>query len=286
MKKRAKKIGFILAILLLLCIFFFCGWKVISYFAEGARSEAQYDELSDMLQEARPTEDATTPTFDWSSLERLPEEEIIEMPDSPYIIVTNSQTGKLAVMLPEYEPLFQINSDIVGWISIEGTNIDYPVVQRKDITNYYIYRDFYGRQIMRGCIYVKEDCDVFAPTDNVVMYGHMMQDGSMFADLSKYTSKKFWQEHQFVQFDTLRGRHTYQIVCVFKTTANSGGFPYHTFVEAEYDSDWDDFWVQCQENAFYDTGLDINCNDKIITLSTCEYTLKNGRLVVVAKRVE
>lgn len=284
MKKTIEKAVFFLLVLVLLCVFFYCGWRLFSYFNEGAKTQAEYDDLSDMIQQARPTADPSAPTFDWSTLERLPEEEIIQMPDSPYITVMNPDTGKVAVMLPEFEELYQINSDIVGWISIDGTRINYPVVQRKDINDYYLYRDFYGKQVARGCLYVEEDCDVFAPSDNVIIYGHMMQDGSMFADLSKYTSKKYWQDHQFIQFDTLRSRHSYQIVCVFKTTATAGeGFAYHKFIYAQDDAEWEAFWQSCREHAFYDTGLDLYPGDQIITLSTCEYTLTNGRLVIVAK---
>ena len=287
MRKKLKNPRYLLAILILLSVFLYSGRKLISYYGEGAQTQAQYDELSEILYEATPTEDPAAPTFDWSSLERLPAEEIIQMPDSPYVIVTNEATGKLEVMLPEYESLFQINPDIVGWITIPGTRVDYPVVQRKEETDYYLYRDFYGNQAARGCIYVKEACDVFAPTDNIIMYGHMMNDFSMFGDLSNYTRKKYWMEHPYIQFNTLRARHTYEIICVFKVSAGSSdGFAYHNFVNAETDADWDEFWSNCRKHAYYDTGLDLNHGDKLITLSTCEYTLKNGRMVIVARLVE
>ena len=211
----------------------------------------------------------------------------LEKMEYPYIIASNEATGELAVMFPEFEQLYQINSDIVGWISIADTRIDYPVVQRKDTTDYYLNRDFYGKYTARGCLYAAEACDVFAPSDNVIIYGHMMNDGSMFAGLSKYTSKAYWKDHQFIQFDTLRNRNTYQIVCVFKTTATAGkGFAYHRFINAQNDEDWETFWQNCQDNAFYDTGLALSPGDQIITLSTCEYTLTNGRLVIVAKLVD
>ncbi len=287
MKRMLGKAAYILLILVLVCVFLYCGWRLLDYFSEGAKTEKEYDNLSDIMQQAKPTEDPAKPTFDWSALERLPVEELVEMPESPYVTVTHSETGKVEVMLPEFAELFAINPDIIGWISIDGTHIDYPVVQRKDKQDYYLYRDFYGRQVMRGCIYADEDCDVLRPSDNVVIYGHMMQDYSMFADLANYTSKKYWQEHPFIQFNTLRSRNTYQIICVFKTTATAGeGFAYHQFIDAQEDSDWDAFWSGCRENAFYDTGLDLDYDDKIITLSTCEYTLTNGRLVVVAKRID
>lgn len=286
MKGPLGKALYILIIIALLCVFLYCAWQLYAYFSEGAKTQGAYDDLSQIVQQARSTEDPTAPTFDWSALETLPEEEIVELPESPYVTVQDPVTGNDVLMLPEFAELYGINPDIVGWISIAGTDVDYPVVQRKDKTDYYLYRDFYGKQVARGCIYVREQCDVFTPSDNVVIYGHMMKDGTMFSDLSNYTNKAYWEEHQYIRFDTLRARHTYQIICVFKTTATQEeGFPYHQFVDAQYDSDLDEFWLNCRKNAFYDTGLYPRYGDKLITLSTCEYSQTNGRLVVVAKRI-
>ncbi len=286
MKRLLFKTIYILVILVLLCVFLVCAWKLYHYFSESIKTQHSYNELLEIIDNARPTADPTAPSIDWSDLETLPQEDLETLPQSPYVSVQNPNTGDAVLMLPEFEELYKINPDIVGWISIPDTIVDYPVVQRKDKTDYYLYRDFHGNQVARGCIYVREQCDVYAPSDNVVIYGHRMQDGTMFADLAKYTSKSFWQEHPYIQFDTLRARHTYEIICVFRTSATVGeGFSYHLFVDAEYDSDLDEFWSNCRKTAYYDTGLSPRYGDKLITLSTCEYSLTNGRLVVVARRI-
>lgn len=284
--RKVKKLLYILLILLLLGVFFYSSFRLWDYYSESHETQSQYDALSEMVQQARPTEGADLPTFDWSQYSDMDDEQIIEMPESPYVTVTDPETGKPVVMLPEFQELYAINRDIVGWISIEDTSIDYPVVQRRDAEDYYLYRDFYGNRVARGCIYVREACDVFAPSDNLVLYGHMMNDGTMFADLARYTGKAFWQEHQYIRFDTLRSRNLYQVVCVFKTTASQGeGFSYHLFNDARSEADFEEFWAGCLENALYDTGLEAQYGDKLISLSTCEYTQTNGRLVIVAKRV-
>lgn len=286
-KRLLGKVLYFLIILLLAGVFLYCAWQLYAYFSESKETQGAYDALSEIVQQARPTEDPQAPTFDWSELETLPDAEIEELPVSPYVSVQDPKTGKEIFLLPEFAELYSINPDIVGWISIPDTNVNYPVVQRKEQTDYYLYRDFHGKQVARGCIYVREQCDVFAPSDNVVIYGHMMKDSTMFADLANYTNKKYWEEHQSIRFDTLRGRYEYQIICVFKTTATVGeGFPYHQFVDAQYDSDLDEFWYHCQKNALYDTGLAPRYGDKLITLSTCEYSRTNGRLVIVAKRMD
>ena len=108
----------------------------------------------------------------------------------------------------------------------------------------------------------------------------------MFNALNGYTRKAFWEEHRYIQFDTLTEHHTYEIIAVFKTSANMGeGFLYYKFVDAANQEEFNKFVGTCKELAFYNTGVTAEYGDKLITLSTCEYTLNNGRLVVVAKRL-
>lgn len=189
-------------------------------------------------------------------------------------------------ILPEYQALYEMNPHLVGWINVPGTNIDYPVMQSVDEPNLYLDHDFYGESSKWGCIYVREACDIFTPGDNVVIYGHHMKDGTMFAALDAYKKKDYWEENQYLTFDTIYERHTYQIIAVFKTSANIGqGFAYHIFNTAENEEEFDAFMESVHEIQMYDTGLTAEYGDMLITLSTCEYTLNNGRFVVIAKRV-
>ena len=108
----------------------------------------------------------------------------------------------------------------------------------------------------------------------------------MFHDLHGYYRESFWKEHQFIEFDTIYDHHTYQIFAVFKTNVSSSDFfPYHRFNNAESAEEFDEFVSKVKSLSFYDTGVSAEYGDKLITLSTCEYTLSNGRLVVVAKQV-
>lgn len=288
--KKIRGGAFCLLVALLLGVALFSGWKLIDYYAESYRTRQEYEELSQLRQEG--LEEIPTHIL-------LPEDPVQgpepsapseTEPADPYaglLQMTHVETGKEVWLRPEFASLFAINPDIIGWIRVEGTHIDYPVVQRKDRTDYYLYRDFYGKQVMRGCIYAREACDVLAPSDNVILYGHMMKDNTMFADLNHYTDRAFWQEHRYIRFDTLLADGLYEVISVFKTSGTLGkGFRYHLFVDAASPEELDSFWNSCQELEFYDTGLDPVWGDKLLTLSTCEYTLENGRLVVVARRVE
>lgn len=116
--------------------------------------------------------------------------------------------------LPDYQELYMQNNDMVGWIKVEDTKINYPVMQSKDNPNFYLRHGFDKGYTVYGCPYVQENCDVDAPSDNLVIYGHHMNDNSMFAGLMKYADKSFWEKHKTIQFDTLteKGKYKYWLL--------------------------------------------------------------------------
>lgn len=248
------------------------------YYLDSMTTQSGYDALSNIVEQSKgnsgskppimfipPVIDGGTPT--------APEDETVP-----------AETG--STILPEYADLYLMNDDIVGWIRIEDTNINYPVMQTPDERDFYLKRDFSKESNKNGCIYVREQCDVFAPSDNLTIYGHNMRSGAMFHDLAKFRSKSFWETHKTFTFDTLLEHHTYEIVAVFTTTASVGkGFAYHQFVNAIDEADFDRFVSSAKDLALYETGVTATYGDKLITLSTCEYTQTNGRLVIVAKRI-
>lgn len=275
-----KKICFRVVFLVLLAVFVYSGYSLVAYYVGSYQNEQTYENLAQMLVD-RPT----IPLPQDSDSETVPVE---TQPEQVLINVRNPATGETLQVLPEYAQLYTMNPDLVGWISIDDTKINYPVMQTSpDNPNYYLNRNFEGKFGSHGCIYANEAADVFTPSDNVLIYGHRMVDLSMFGQLGFYTEKDFWQEHQYIRFDTLKERHLYQVICVFATTAVKGeGFAYHSFVDAADSSDFNAFIQKCKAMSYYDTGITAEFGDKLITLSTCEYTHNNGRLVVVAKRVK
>ena len=183
-----------------------------------------------------------------------------------------------------YSAVYEQNQDFVGWICIEGTNIDYPVMQTPDNPDFYLKHGFDKAYSAYGVPYVQENC-VLGQSDNLVIYGHHMNDGSMFADLCKYTDWDFYEEHKTIRFDTLSEFGEYAVVAAFKTVAYSeDGFKYYRFVDGS-EEDFDAYSAKCRELSLYDTGVTAEYGDKLITLSTCEYSRTNGRMVVVAKKI-
>lgn len=271
-----KKAIVTILILILLAIFGISAFHVVTYFVESKEQEAHYDELSDIVKDAQEAAKATTSA---SEKETKPAE--ATEPE-------NTEPAEDGGMLPGYAELYEINNDLVGWMRIEGTEIDYPVMQTPGRTDFYLKRNFDKDHSERGCLYVREECDVFRPSDNVTIYGHTMMDGSMFAYLHEYQDKEVWEDNRLIFFDTLYEYHVYEIFSVFITTASLGeGFSYHQMEDAESEEDFDEFIAKCKALALYDTGITPEYGDKIICLSTCEYSDPdgNGRLVVAAVRI-
>lgn len=269
-----KKVLYTITIIVLLAVFCFSGYQVVNYFLESREQAEQFDELASLKENAKEeTVPATTQETEAPDVTEATQE-------------TESTEETEPTILPEYAELYEMNNDLAGWIKIEGTEVDYPVMHTPNNPNYYLKRNFFGEDSARGCIYAREECDLNRPSDNVTLYGHNMMDGSMFAALHDYIDKEAWDNNPFILYDTLYERHEYEIFAVFKTTASLGeGFSYHQFEDAQNEEEFDKFVATCKQLAFYDTGITPQYGDKLITLSTCEYTLVNGRLVVVAVRI-
>lgn len=181
--------------------------------------------------------------------------------------------------------LHQKNPDCVAWISIEGTAIDYPVMYHPAQKNYYLHRNFNGKRTFAGALFIAENCDP-DDSDNVIIYGHNMTSGSMFAALNKYKKQSFFEDHSRIVYETLHGLETYEVMFAFTTRVYTGhDFQYYAFSKANSAEEYDAYISACRERALYDTGVTARYGDKLLTLSTCEYSHKNGRMVVVAKKI-
>ncbi|MCI6141223.1 MAG: class B sortase [Subdoligranulum variabile] len=201
---------------------------------------------------------------------------------------TQQEISSESLVQPTSRNLYLENADMVGWILIEDTNIDYPVMQTPTDPTYYLKHDFEKHYTDYGCPFIQADCDAQAPSDNLIIYGHNMKGGSMFADLAKYRSKVFWQTHKTVWFDTGLGSRAYEIFAVIHTTVqadDADAFPFYRFVNAASPEDFAGYVSACQARALYDTGISAEYGDKLLTLSTCDNITDNGRLLVIAKRI-
>lgn len=258
---------------------------IIYEIRQSSQNKDRYDTLADIVDNYQNY----TPTgSDQAGNTEAPNSPTVEEDSSGYkvITVTDPENGKSVEVMEKYAQIYLMNNDLVGWINIPGTKINYPVVQTPDDPNYYLDRDFYKKSSKYGCLYAREVCDVASPSDNVTIYGHNMKDGSMFANLLEYQRKGYFETHRTLTFDTLTEHHEYEIFSVFITTATEdNSFHYHRFVDAQTEEEFNQFVNMCNGYSLYNTGVTAKYGDKFICLSTCEYTHANGRFVVVAKRI-
>ena len=183
----------------------------------------------------------------------------------------------------KYGALYEQNNDFVGWIQIDGTNINYPVMQTPDNPDYYLKHSFEKTWSDYGVPYLDEAC-VIGQSNNLVIYGHHMSNGSMFCDLELYSDPAFCMEHPVIRFDTLSSFGEYEVIAVFRYNTNQETFRYDREVNMD-ETRFSWFMEQVHARELFSTGKDASFGDQMLTLSTCEYTYKNGRLVVVARKV-
>lgn len=184
------------------------------------------------------------------------------------------------------ESISKINTDIIGWLKIDGTNINYPVMQNGD---FYLHRNVYKNYSSSGTPYLAEHCNL-KTSDNLIIYGHHMKNSTMFSNLDNYKNYNYYKNHKYIKFYTLEDNKTiendYEIVFAFKTVAYSDkGFKYYNYTKFYDENDFNSFVEKCRDYEFYNTNVKVNYGDKLITLSTCEYSQKNGRMVVIAKKI-
>lgn len=213
------------------------------------------------------------------------QEEIFEELEN---IVTTNETNEEKEQQEDnvnLNKLYKINNDIVGWLKIENTNINYPVMQTKDRPDYYLRKNFYKEYSVFGTPYIDENCDI-ENGNNLIIYGHHINGNKMFGELENYKNEEYYNKHKFIKFYTLNEKAEYEIISVFKTTVyNDKGFKYYQYYNLEDEREFETFINKCKELSLYDTQKIAKYGDKLLTLSTCDYSQNNGRLVVVARKI-
>ena len=232
------------------------------YYTLYAKNDVQYSNLSDLIDE-----------------ESTPKE---------YSVNIVHEDTTMPPVLKKYEKLYQKNKKLVGWIKIDGTNIDYPVMQTVN-NEYYLDHNYDQEYDKNGSIFMDKDCDAAHPNDNMIIYGHHMKSGKMFGNLNMYAKESFYKEHPSISFDTIYEEGTYDIMYVFRSKIYSEEeivFKYYKFIDATSENEFDSNMEEMAALSLYDTGIKAKYGDRLITLSTCDYEEANGRFVVVAKKVK
>lgn len=190
-------------------------------------------------------------------------------------------------VLDEYKSLYNKNKRLIGWLKIDDTNIDYPVLQTTD-NEYYLTHNMNQEYDKNGSIFLDKDCDIINRNTNLIIYGHSMSSGNMFGKLNLYKSEDYYQNHKYISFDTIYEKGTYEVVYAFQTQIYKETeitFKFYQFYDVNSEQEFNSFMNEMKELSLYDTGITPQYGDEFITLATCDYFTNYGRFVVVARRV-
>ncbi len=209
--------------------------------------------------------------------------------EEPVVQITYTQEKDAPEILDEYKKLFNMNKKLIGWLKIDDTNIDYPVMQTSDNV-YYLTHNVNQEEDRNGALFMDAECDVVNGSTNYIIYGHDMRSGNMFGKLDKYKKESYYKEHKYITFDTIYEKATYEVMYAFESMVykqEDVDFKYYQFIDALSEVEFNSYMKEMASWSLYDTGVTAQFGDQLLTLSTCDKTTRaNGRFVVVAKRIK
>ena len=179
------------------------------------------------------------------------------------------------------------NADIVGWLEIKNTNINYPVLQGTD-NSYYMTHNYKKENSKNGSIFLDANYNWNIPSNNLLIYGHNLGNGMMFQELLKYEKESFYQEHPVIRFTTAEEDAEYEIISAFKSRvyhkSEKNVFRYYFFLNSESEEEYREFVKNAKNASLYPIDVTASYGDQLITLSTCSYYVQDGRFAVVGRR--
>ena len=285
--------------LLFVCFFIIAVFSAALCLYRFGGMDMHFNAQMQELQEVRESLEDTT-------AEEIEEEAVIDesvdMGDYGLRKRNHVQTMDSPEMLPSMRELYGMNSDIVGWLTIDDTNVDYHLMQCQEDEKFYLDRDFQKNYSANGSLILDNDSDIGTgtkannyddgslPSTNLIIHGHNMKNGSMFGNLDKYRQQDYESTHNIIKLTTLAEEREYEImaVCLSQVFLKSQTdvFKYYKFFEAYSESEFNDFYENIKNIQLYDTGVEAEYGDEFITLSVCAYHVENGRLIVVGKRIK
>lgn len=269
-KRKNKRLLPLLLITAVLSLVLLIALSAALFLGHNEQADEEFQELALMVQEAAET---------------------TVMP-SETVCVTETTTPEATapqetqpVILPQYAEAYARNNEMVGWLRIDGTMLDYPVMHTPSDPEKYLHVDFDQKNSYPGTPFLDAKCTM--ESDNLLIYGHNMPNGTMFRSLFKYEQSNYWKEHPIIVFDTLYQQQEFEVMSAFYDRVyykTENVFKFYQFIDPETEEEFHAGIEQLKNKALYDTGVTAEYGDQLITLVTCAYHTDNGRFVVVARR--
>ena len=284
-RRRKRRNGLALTILIVLLILtsVICGSILAFKMYIDHWEDQQFKEIAEQVHSIE-TQD---PAILADSMESYPPVEIPPALEGRYsnFIAGNNFIGQRP-MLPQYKSLYEQNPQVFGWLKIDGTRIDYPVMQSPEDPQKYLHQDYMGRDNFAGTPFL--DANAYSDSDQLLIYGHNMLNGSMFRDLLKYQQSNFYEEHPIIHFDTLFDSYDFEVMAAFYDKVymkTDDCFKFYQFIDASTEEEYNEAVNYYKEHSLYDTGVGAQLGDQLLALVTCSYQTEDGRFVVVARKI-
>lgn len=292
-KKKIKKNLRRGALAVLCTVFVVSGFFLVRDLVQAGREKEVNQSLIEQVHQAReevkavqsaaPAPSAPLPSLNGAqSPEPTPNG---EEPPEPAVSVKPEPVYAESGLLLQYDALWQQNNDMAGWLWIEGTDIEYPVMYTPDEPERYLHTDFFGKYAAGGCLFIGEGGGPDAA--HIIVYGHHMKNGTMFGSLRKFSSAEYAAEHSVIHLDTLTEEREYEVVTAFYSRVYAvdevGVFRYYQYTDLSDEKNFNSYVNQMWRSALYKTGAEPEFGKRLLVLSTCSYHRDNGRFVVVAR---
>jgi sortase B len=248
-------------------VFLFSTYKVAVYLLDGFENKRTYAEIRNFYYAEPVARPNAEPVARPTNLDKQPE---LQTPQ-PLIAVEKKVNAK-------FTDLLKMNKDITGWIKIEGTQIDYPVVQGED-NEFYLHHDVNKKKNVAGSIFMDYRNKVGGFNRNMILYGHDMKNKTMFADLVAYESRWNFENKATIEFDTVYGNGKWVIFSAYTTDSS------FDYIKTDFASDkeYQEFLDTVKGKSLHHSDVEVTAQDTILTLSTCSSAFDNARFVVHAK---
>ena len=262
----------------------------------------ELQQVKEALDDTTPEELSSEPVSEVAEASEETVDAVVDLGDYGQRKRNHVQTMESPQMLPSMKELYGMNEDLIGWLKIDDTNVDYHLMQCHEDEKFYLDRDFQKNYSANGSLILDNDSDIGSgtkannyadgtlPSTNLIIHGHNMKNGSMFGNLDKYRQQEYEASHNIIKLTTLYEEREYEVVAVclsqvyLKTETDV--FKYYKFFEAYTEEEFNEFYDNMKKLQLYDTGVEAEYGDEFITLSVCAYHVENGRLVVLGKRIK
>lgn len=184
-----------------------------------------------------------------------------------------------------YDALYARNKDYIGWISVDGTELSYPLVQNKEDTDFYLDHNFLKNEDFYGTPYLDHRSNIYDNFGNIVVYGHNMRNGKIFGTLGNYAAQQYYKEHPVIKVMTMDDTSEYEVVSYF-TIAADDEFQYYNSIDLSNEETFNEFAKKAAELSIIKTESALKYGRQVLTLSTCDSYDYDKRLVLVAQKTK